>query len=406
MGAHKSIFVIAAAALGLLAIGCKTQTDTANSTGVATQPVLNKEPTTAKAERRDITGYRLLNGKLYVPPNSQAVVFAPSTAPVALIDVKVGDYVKRGQVIADLAVPGADTAYQQAKATYEAAKAAYESAIAQYEQPVRDLRRQLDQARSTERTLRQQTTPGGDASALQQAVAARQALEDQIKIAEAQSKTSVLPYKAQLDQARTALEAARAARKQAEVVAPISGHVLSIDVRSGEEVGPNKPVAHLADLAALEIKATVDPDDAPFVKKGTPVVILFEGFPDRKFEGRVTKVDTLPADADGRVRYESTIDFKNTDGLIKPGTPVHSVGVVAGQRKGVVAVPIDAVDKDSTGKPIVKVMENDNWKPVVVELGMSDGYFVEVKSGVKEGDSVQVVPGQGQWLVGTPLIRG
>src|SRR4029079_808996 len=120
-----------------------------------------------KADRRDIVGYRLLGGKVYVPANASAQVEAATTAPVQSVDVKEGDHVRRGQTIVTLAT-GQQETYVQAKATYDAALSAYNQALAQYEQPVKDVARQLEEAKSTERTIRQSTVPGGDASDLQQ----------------------------------------------------------------------------------------------------------------------------------------------------------------------------------------------------------------------------------------------
>jgi multidrug efflux pump subunit AcrA (membrane-fusion protein) len=168
-------------------------------------------------------------------------------------------------------------------------------------------------------------------------------------------------------------------------------------------VSNKSAIAKIVDLPALMVRSDVLPADAPSVKRGTKVAIIFGDYPDRKFDGNVQKVDALPADQQGKVYYEATINFDNTGGMVKPNSTVRAVGVVVGHHYGVVAVPLDAVGKDPSGKPFVKVMKNDNWGQEVVELGMSDGNFVEIKSGVHDGDSVQVVPGQGQWLIGTNL---
>ncbi len=378
------------------------ESDQTNGTAQQQMEQSETQPTVVKADRRDIVGYRLLAGKVYAPANASADVLATGGAPVQAVDVKVGDHVSRGQTIVTLAT-GQQESYQQAKSTYDAAVAAYNQALAQYEQPVKDVQRQLDQARATEKTIRQSTVPGGDATSLQQAVANRHALEDQLKQVQAQARTNELQYKTQLDQAKLALTQARAGVRSSTITAPISGTVVSLQVSIGQTLPANTVVARIVDLPALAIKSDVMPDDAPFIKKGTKVAVVFSDYPDRKFDGRVRKVDALPADQDGKVRYTATIDFDNTGGLIKPTSTIKSVGVVVGHRTHVLAVPVDAVGKDNTGKPFVKVLEDGKWKPEVVEIGMSDGNFVEIKSGVQEGDSVQVVPGQGQWLLGSNI---
>jgi membrane fusion protein, copper/silver efflux system len=99
------------------------------------------------------------------------------------------------------------------------------------------------------------------------------------------------------------------------------------------------------------------------------------------------------------------VDFDNTGGVIMPNSSVRTVGVVVGKRNNVLAVPVDAVGQDGSGKPVVKVLDNGNWKVVVVETGLSDGYFVEITKGLEEDQTVQVVPGQGKWLLGTPVSQ-
>ena len=401
--AHKVL--IGTLAMSLVLAGCKVETtmQPTDDNGAATQQVKQTTaPTTAIASKRDIVGYRLMQGVLYLPAEAQANVMTTGSAPIQDILVKIGDHVSRGQTMMTLA-SGQAANYAQAKSTYDAALAAYNQALAQYEQPVKDAQRQLDQARSTERTVRDTTTPGGDASALQQANATRSSLEDALKQAKAQATTSELPYKQQLDTAKASMDDAKAGKNSAKVTAPISGTVMTLTTASGQQPSPQTPVANIVDLRAFSVKAAVSPDDAPFVKTGTPVVIMFNELQNHVVNGRVRSVTTIPASSDGKPGYTATIDFNNEDGTVKPKMTIHSVGVVSGKRSGVVAVPIDAVGKDSSGKPVVKVLDHGNWKPVTVEPGLSDGYYVEIKSGVESGDSVQVVPGQGNWLMGTNL---
>lgn len=401
--AHK--IWIGTVAISLVFTGCKVETTmqpTASSGGTTQQVKQTAAPTTAVASTRDIVGYRLMQGVLYLPADAQANVMTTGSAPIQDVLVKIGDHVARGQTMMTLA-SGQAANYAQAKSTYDAALAAYNQALSQYGQPVKDAQRQLDEARSTERTVRDTTTPGGDASALQQANATRSSLEDAVKQAKAQATTAELPYKQQLDTAKAAMDDAKAGKNSAKVTAPISGTVTALTAATGQQPSAQTPVATIIDLRAFTVKATVSPDDAPFVKAGTPVAIMFNELPNHVVNGRVRSVTTIPASSSGAVGYTATVDFNNEDGTVKPKMTIHTVGVVSGKRSGVVAVPIDAIGKDTSGKPVVKVLDHGNWKPVTVEIGLSDGYNVEIKSGVQSGDSVQVVPGQGNWLMGTNL---
>jgi HlyD family secretion protein len=167
---------------------------------------------------------------------------------------------------------------------------------------------------------------------------------------------------------------------------------------TGQELRPSEVIAKIVDLPSLSIKSDVMADDAQFVKKGGRVAIVFSDQADRKFDGTVRKVDALPATNDGKVLYEATIDFTNTDGAIRPSSVVKSIGVIVGQRKGVLAVPVDAVGKGSGDTAFVNVQTSKGFVKATVTLGLDDGNFVEIKSGLSDGDTVQVATGRGAWL--------
>jgi HlyD family secretion protein len=181
--------------------------------------------------------------------------------------------------------------------------------------------------------------------------------------------------------------------KTGSLRSPISGTVVALDVKAGEIVGEDasKVLAKVVDLGAIKLKARMLQEDSTLIEEGKNVVMAFVEIPNKTFDGKVTKVQAIPSEAGGALK-EVIIDFKNDEGAIKEGFKVDWVGVKVGEVKGVLAVPVYAVTKDSTGKPIVKVMEGQDWKPQVVETGLSDGKYIEIKSGVKEGDTVQVVP--------------
>jgi RND family efflux transporter MFP subunit len=398
---RKHIYFMGAAVLSLVLVGCQVRMPVVGttSTGAAPQKIERAQPTTAKVIRQDIVGYRILDGKVYVPPGAQANVVAATIAPIQTIDAKVGDHVARGQVLMTLAT-GQQDYYTQAKTSYDASKAAYDQALTQYEQPVHDLQQQLIQARAAEKTARLNAVPGGDNSDLQTATENRRDLESQLAAAQATAKSNELTYKQQLSQAATNLQNAREGKQSSQITSPISGTVTEIVTQPGQTPDGKSAVATIVDLPSLLVKADVLPDDKSFVKRGSDVVIVFRNYPDHKFDGKVTRIDALPTEKDGESRYAATVSFANTDGMIKPNDAIRSVGIVAGHRRNVITVPVDALAKDADNKPVVRVQQPDgSWKMTSVQLGMTDGNFVEVKSGLDVGETVQVVPNQGDWFL-------
>jgi HlyD family secretion protein len=348
-------------------------------------------PGPAKAERRDIVAYETFGGELYVPPASRAVVHPTYNAPLEQVYVTVGKRVGKGAVLMKLSIPEAEANYSEATSTVRQAETAYANARNTYNDALQEARRQLDAARKAERDARANSTPGGDATALLEAQAARQQAEAAVQQAEADYKASIQGYKDQLGAARSSRRSAKADARQTEIKAPISGTIVSVNATPGQVVGESadEVLAEIVDLKEIKVRAGLTAEQFGRLKEKSPVVIRFADFPDKPFDGWVVSLRTLPQ-AVGGVDHETLIGFRNDDGLVKPGAVVDSVGIEVARADDVVTVPVGAVDKDTQDRPVVQVLEGENWVPHVVETGASDGTYVEIKSGVKEGDTVRV----------------
>ena len=382
MNRHHAFVVLAAI---VLMAGC----DSGTSTTTTGEQHLRAQPTTAKVARRDITGYLLIDGHLYTPPNRDVIVKAPYASNVDQVLVKQGDHVDKGETIVKMQLPEMQQYFQQAKSTVDAAHSAYSSALAQYGSAYKQAQLALDQARAAERSARQSASSTGDATALNDAIAARQSAEQALIQAKADRDSQVLPYKQQLDQAEAAYRDAKAGVRQANVTAPISGTVVDLNTQAGAAVDNNTVVAHIVDLSDIQVKANITPEQASYVDKDKSCIVIFNGLEDKPFNGEVTNVQTIPAGG-GAVKREVTVDFSNDHGLVKPGMTVKSIGIKVGQVHDVLAVPADAVYQDANGRASVRVMNNGQWSARLVETGLTDGFFTEIKSGLSEGDEVRV----------------
>jgi RND family efflux transporter MFP subunit len=197
-------------------------------------------------------------------------------------------------------------------------------------------------------------------------------------------------YKQQLESARAVLVGAKAGTKFANISAPISGTVIKLDAQPGQEVKSGQAVATIVDLEALRIEGRLTDEQAGIVKAGMPAVVKFKDLANEAFDGQVQGVRTLPDEGD--VDRVANITFKNRQGMVKPGMVVDSIGVQTDKVTDVLAVPVQAVDKDEKGLPYVQVQVGQKWERRVVETGVSDGDYVQIKSGVKPDDTVLVTP--------------
>ena len=376
--------------------------------GIGSWAYFASRPQPGKVVQRDIVGLVPLEGEVVIPPNAKADVFAPFQAPVEKVHVTVGAKVNRGDILVELSYASAEAAAEQARQNLKATETAYANAKNQLDDTVVAAQRQLDQARTAERQARQPasttyTPEGGSISAETPAAAesagqSRIAAEQAVQQAKLNLEGGLMPYKAQLDQAREIYNQARQGARIANIKAPISGTVLALNVRPGEQI-PEKqrePVVTIVDLGALQVHADMEPGQAGGVKPGTPVTLRFAEVPNKQFEGAVkqvtTRVDRKLGGLVNRQKYVASVDFKNDEGLVKPGMKVQQVALKTGEVRNATAVPIEALDRDKTGKPIVNALRGGQWQPVVVEAGITDGEYVQIKSGLKPGETIQVTP--------------
>lgn len=96
---------------------------------------------------------------------------------------------------------------------------------------------------------------------------------------------------------RATLEAARAdvaylerRRQELRIVAPAAGRVEAFDLRPGDLVAANQPVAALLEAGELWVRVYVPEPSLGRVAVGQPVAVAVDSFPGRRFGGRIVEI--------------------------------------------------------------------------------------------------------------------
>ena len=85
------------------------------------------------------------------------------------------------------------------------------------------------------------------------------------------------------------------------------------------------------------------------------------------------------------------IEITNPDERIEENMSATCT-VIIEKAENVVALPIEAIQKNDEDKPFVDVVQADGTtQSVMIETGISDDYYVEITSGLSVGDRVQIV---------------
>jgi multidrug resistance efflux pump len=125
---------------------------------------------------------------------------------------------------------------------------------------------------------------------IQQALAAVQNAKDQLaKLQPSADNRAAL--QASVNAAQAARDLAAEQLKNAKLVAPFAGTVMTLDIGAGEYAAPGAVVLRLADTSAWQIETTdLTELNIVQVSEGTPVTMTFDAIPGLELPGQVTKI--------------------------------------------------------------------------------------------------------------------
>jgi HlyD family secretion protein len=353
---------------------------------------------------RDLTASVTASGK--VQPRTKADLSSEVNGKITRLEVKEGDWVQKGEFLLQIDPQQFEAAVQRAEATLASSRAEQAQQRASSAQTQRALDR-LEALRKTNATLVAQEALDDARTAVEVAKALGEASEYRTRQAEA----GVRDAKWQLE--RTTIRA------------PMTGRVTRLNVEVGETAvqgALNRAEAILltiSDLSVLETKIRVDETDVVRITVGDSALVQIDAFPDTTFGGKVVEISnssvrgaTTQAAGDQAVDYEVTIQLTNPPKDTRPDLSA-TAKVVTDTRENVLSIPIIAltVREDSALKPTdapmpmggtqsgvqvgkrdiegVFVVGADNkvtFRPVKVGIA-GDRYF-EVLSGVTKGERI------------------
>lgn len=257
---------------------------------------------------------------------------------VVEVPVKVGDRVKKGDVVCRLDTRAAMAQYNQLKLAYEDA--------------------QLDAKRM-----------------------------ENLYAAGAISKQQLEKALLNRDIARENLETSS---EVVSLTAPIDGIVTEVFYRPGETVTVGDPVVRIANLERVKIRFSVNFDDRKKLAKDTPVFIRYNANGHREIPAMITDIG-ISADPKSRL-FSVWVEADNKDGLLQPGLLVD-VRLVVIQKPDVILIPRDAIltRNERPGAFVVQVDGRAIFTPM--QLGAENPTEIEVISGL-QSDQIVVVYGQ------------
>ncbi|ALK98797.1 MFP transporter [Massilia sp. WF1] len=197
------------------------------------------------------------------------------------------------------------------------------------------------------------------------------------------SSNAVDLAQAALDSARAQLDLARIALNDTTIRAPLSGVVSKRHAQAGEKLSPDSPVFSIVDLKQLTLDAQVPASDIPRIKVGQEVQFKVDGFGERKFAGKVLRIN--PAAEAGSRAMLVYIGVDNPDGALRAG--MFAKGMVTTEKTSThPLLPLLGVRQDH-GRDIVYRVDSGKVVAQPVKLGLrnEDDGLVEAIDGIAPG---------------------
>jgi len=177
------------------------------------------------------------------------------------------------------------------------------------------------------------------------------------------------------------------------IVSPIAGTIIGKPMAAGEMVaqGVNNPtvIMTIADMSTMQISAKIDQTDIGKIREGQSVTFTVDAYPGKEFAGTVTTISRQPTVEQNVTYYPVTISVANAENLLFPGM-VARVIVKVSESKGVLTLPLAAIQTDQKGKFVQVMGKNGELQTVRITTGASGNGRMEITSGLNEGDQVAI----------------
>jgi cobalt-zinc-cadmium efflux system membrane fusion protein len=364
---NKSIYAMAAAVI--LSSGCSPKVDDNPQRSSVTASNVTLTP----AQRQRVRDYTVQASTYHKTieatgtvdfDNDQATsVLAPFSGPVSRLLVSLGDRVKKGDPLAEVASPDfatAISAYQKALAT------------AQTDRRLADLDKDLIQHHGvSQREADQAETDAANAEA------------DRDAALQALVSLNVHPQTVKDIQNGRPIS-----RAEGMIRSPITGTVVERLITPGELIqAGTTPCFTVANLSRVWVMAHVFGSDLGAVSLGDSAEVI-TGIDAKNFSGRVDNISAL-VDPDTRAVMVRVV-ADNPRNVLKKQMYVH-VLIQAHLESSGLMIPVSAILRDDENLPFVYLVQRDgSFARQHVTLGYRAGDQYDIAAGLKAGDRIAV----------------
>lgn len=348
----------------------------------------------AVARRGELVRDAAADGRI-VAANAPTLFSASSG--IVQLQVRAGDPVRPGQVLATIESPELLSALAQERATLQSLEAALGRArIGARQTDVRNQRaielaevrllaaeRNLERARQTfEQGLLNKVDYESAADSVAIATLELGQARETLTLERETTEFEIQTQEAAVARQQSVTDEVIRQVQRLELVAPFDGLVGAVTVRDRDAVAANQPVLTVVNLDAYEIAFTLPENFVSDAGIGTPVRIVYEG---REFSGRVTAIS--PSVTDSQVQGRAVFEGEPPASLRE--NQRVSLRLLFETRPHVIVLPRAAFLESGGGRLAFVVVDGLATRRDIV-VGARSLSHVEVVSGIREGEEVVV----------------
>ena len=224
------------------------------------------------------------------------------------------------------------------------------------------------------------------------------------------NSAKIKELEAQIKQTNIELSTAKINLGYTKITAPRDGTVVSVQVEEGQTVNANQTtptIVNIADLSHVKMKMQIAEGDITKIKVGTPVEYSILSEPTKKFQTTVSSIDPgLTTLSDGSygssssskssyssssssssaVYYYAQSIVDNKDGILRIGMTTQNELLIANVKDAII-VPSIGIKKDENGT-FVYVLKDGKAVKTAVKTGIKDNLDTQIISGINEGDEI------------------
>ncbi|WP_269235181.1 efflux RND transporter periplasmic adaptor subunit [Flavobacterium flavigenum] len=345
---HKLIIGIAIVSLSIA--GCKKEVENPQiNTSFALSDNMLKTTTTAVAQTQPVTNELNFYGKITADNNKMIDVYPLVGGNVMKVNVELGDYVKKGQVLATI------------KSTD----------IADFEKQSLDAKSDLLVAKNNLKV-------------------AQELFDGKLN-----SESDVLQAKSEVNKAQSQLSKVQETYKIYnikagsiyEVTAPISGFVIQKSINQDMLLRSDRSenIFDIAEISEVWAMANINETDINKVKLGIDADVTTLSYPDKVFKGKVDKIFNV-IDPETKA-MQARVKLQNPGFLLKPDMNAN-IKLSFKEDKSMIAIPSDAIVFDKSKNFVMIFKDRHNIETRQVEVYRVVGKIAYISSGLKENEKV------------------